>query len=236
MVCEVTTGNLDHNTLIFYITFGLVIAIGALFSTTGRTILRHLAWLIFVALAIGVHRWLPQFPPVLWLRNSERYFGPDTPVLIEHFVTGVICVWSASIAVRPAPWLAAKTADIYQKRSLPIGLASVVLSGIPMMLWMYRKQADQLVLLWLPFALTSGALIFTAITPSQTFSWVSRYQREVLVILALLLWITLCLTFGVCQYQTRNAVVVSNANHQLLTSFSAFLLTVVLRLKWNIFA
>lgn len=233
MDCHVTTGHLDRSVVMFYLAVALAVGAGAMFSKNGRVILRHVFLWCLVALLTAAHRWLPGYPLVQLVRDAEKTRGSDVPVLIEHFATGILCVWAASIAVRALPWLAAEARQRYQERPLPTSVSLALLSMLPMAVAIAYRGLGGTLIWTAPVALLGAFTVACVKAPAQTWEWASKHQSMLLAVIAIAAWLTLSLSFGLCQYQTHDPIVARNANQQLSASFCALVFGLLARLRYR---
>ncbi|TAM51223.1 MAG: hypothetical protein EPN57_18395 [Paraburkholderia sp.] len=216
-----------------YVVCGVVVIVVASLTRSGRIALRH-AWpWLALALAIAAHRFKAGNPLVQLLRAGEKHLGNgDTPVLIEHFVTGILCTWAASIVVRALPWMAREARQQYQQRRVPGGLFWMIVC-LPLAVAgsCYLDLGLSPVSI-APFLLSTAFLWSLAMRPARTVAWASKHHWLMCLAIALCLWAFLSISFAYCQFQTHVALTVHNATQQLLASSSGLLVGLAVRALW----
>lgn len=198
-------------------------------SVDGRRALKHVGWWGVVAVCAGAHRWLAWFSPVHYLRDLERSFGPNTPVLMEHFVGGILCVWAASIVLRILPWMSAELRRMHADRPLPAwNWAAMAICLIFAIVFNY-VNAQPTLLSWIPVLMLGVCMVALGVAPARASEWASHHRGLLVVVLAFAAWAKLCLEWGACQYLTQSDVVAHNAVEQLTASLSGLALTALVR-------
>lgn len=235
MQCQVADLNGERIALLCYIAVGAYFAFKARKAEDGRAALRN-AWpLCALALLIAAHRFAAGFPGIHWLRGRERSLGNgDTPVLIEHFVTGVLCAWAASIIVRGFSWMLSKVRDLYQDQRLPAVPFWITAVGMPVLVVALCYDCMGAWPVWIiPALVISPACISFAMAPARITEWASENHWAMCIAIALVLWAFISLSFGYCQLHTGIALVAHNAEQQLFASFGGLVLQLAVRVLWR---